>query len=179
MSTANPGIRVPPPSSNAWFNALAQGVVLLAAVVLLLSAALKLGDLDTFAATLDSHGRITMSGAESSTMPRGLAIAVVTVEVAVGVLSLLPGVALRRTRGTQALGALPLICLWLALGAYALWMHLDPPPAPTSCGCGVLAGDGPADWRLIALRNFAVAGVLGLAWVVIDRAHPKPATFAS
>ena len=158
---------------------VARATSLAIGLLFMVAGMIKLLEPDQFAAIVSSHERIERLALDELLDAKSITYGFSATEVALGLFAILAGLVFRRTRRLELMSVASLKAFWLGLGAYALWMHLDPPPAPTSCGCGVLAGDGPADWRLIALRNFAVAGVLGLAWVVIDRAHPKPATFAS
>ena len=93
-----------------------------------------------------------------------------------------PATALPPGRGRELRAAVLVGLAWLALGAYAVWMHAVPPPAPTGCGCGVFGWAGVADWDAIARRNLLVAGavlILSGAAAVATGARPqRPGTSA-
>lgn len=140
------------PASKTWaaFAAvLSDGLLLLAAVWLLLSGWSKAMDVEQFGDVLAAHGLVPhwLVGAS--------AIAVPYFEILVAAVSLW----IRMTRKSSCVPWLLCASGFFALGAYALALWWWPPAVPASCGClGVTA---PVEhWGPVAARNVGIAILL-------------------
>lgn len=128
-------------------------IVILASCVLLLFAAVnKLRAPSTFAETLSQQNALPASFVAPASW------AVPSIELILGLCGV-GGVLLQRGVAPAGLGV---ACLFAVFAAYALFLHIRPPPAPTSCGCGLPRGM-IADWPLISALNAAGTAVLGIA----------------
>ncbi|MCL4221173.1 MAG: hypothetical protein KJZ65_07370 [Phycisphaerales bacterium] len=134
---------------------LERGLVLIALAVSLISlyAGLeKWSDIEHFRATIVSHRLLSGAAAEAA------AVAMASVEVGVGVFGL--GLILMRGPGVTALVPVLDSALFAGFAAYAAGLVVQPPPEPTSCGCGMWSAP-MADWADTLTRNAITSAALG------------------
>lgn len=113
---------------------------------LVLSSIGKLVD-PSHATAIAEHGVVPLSLVPAFTMTISI------LELVIGV-SLIGSLAASPTSNGVTLFLCSVLLLVFAL--YALWLCFNPPPRPTSCGCGMWAND-PAVWPVIATRNGTLA----------------------
>lgn len=138
-----------------WMQGVASLIALAASAFLLCTAILKLGNLGAFRHTLESHALIPAQWTPIAawTFP------VLEFTIAVGVVWML------QSPSRLAPALLLLGGFFAFLAAYAMLLHLMPPPKPAKCGCGFSVGV-VRDWWVIAVRSGLCAFVLsGLALV--------------
>jgi methylamine utilization protein MauE len=125
----------------------------------------KCSDIGRFQAIIVSHG--LLEGATADTA----AVALAAAEVGIGVL----GLASIMMKGSMAVAPVLMIQagLFLVFAVYAAMLVAEPPPKPTSCGCGVLSG-ATADWPSILTRSSVVAAGLGAASLLALRVWTRP-----
>lgn len=90
-------------------------------------------------------------------------------EIAVGFLALV--LLLRDHR--RRLGAIVLASAFAALTVYVLLVWKDPPPLPTSCGCG-LSSTPVTDWLPLVIRNAALTAVPAVLAFVTHAGSTRP-----
>jgi len=129
--------------------------LVVAALWVIVSGAVKLADHSVFHDTLLSHAR--WSEAAVTALSWGVPV----VELATG-----GGVLLLLSSGRYESAAGVLGALFLTLALYAMWMHEYPPEHPVRCGCG-LSGAVVQSWLHIAARNGLIA--LGLTATALVR----------
>lgn len=120
----------------------------------------KWSDMPEFRRIVISHGLI---GEHWATVA-GTTLA--CVEVGVGVLSLM--LVLSGGRKWLAPVFIAQATLFLGFAVYAAVLTAQPPPKPTSCGCGALSAP-TADWRSILTRSTIAAACLGAGALVAAR----------
>ncbi len=133
----------------------------------------KWSDIGRFQATIETHRLLQGTVAETA------AIALATAEVGVGVL----GLVLLMLKGPSVTALVLLLesGLFLVFAVYAALLVAQPPPEPTSCGCGLLAG-ATANWSGILTRSTLIATGLGAVSLLALRANadafdaPDPST---
>lgn len=144
---------------------LARAVILVSALTLIVTAALKIQDPASFHDALKAHGVIPAFALDAAPY---LAIAL---ELLVGV-----GAVWSAMQGRWRTGALATASLFACFAVYAFALVIRPPAAPSSCGCGFSTGIVES-WTPIAVRNGVLFVVLvGAALVASNRATQKAET---
>jgi hypothetical protein len=151
------------------FGPVATGACLAGSVIVIFAAATKLIDLPGFAATLSEHLRIPPDAL------RNAAFIIASAEALTGAFILALTLTARR-----AAAALVIAAVFAGFAAYALLLAADPPPRPTSCGCGFrTAAIKPGQWSGLAVENAVIAGLFALFAAAAQRLSPSPSPAAS
>lgn len=161
---------MPPRKTNLrWTARLTAALIFAVAAWLLASALIKLDDPAAFQRVLAAQGRLP------DWSLWWVARAVPVGELVAAIIALLGLVHAR-----ASVGALTLASVFFALALYCTLLVWLPPPAPTSCGCG-LSRAPVTNWAPLALRNALLASALAVgAWVserrpsVLVTSAPRP-----
>ncbi len=148
---------------GGWARECAGVFFLGVAAWVLLSGVSKLQDLSMFERALRSHDVL------AAVWVRPAVIGVPSIELAVGVFAVFAALTPRVRWAAWSLGV-----LMLALTAYVGLVWLNPPPAGTTCGCGI--SNAPVEsWGLIVSRNAMLASLLIAIGLMVGRsAHTEP-----
>lgn len=143
-------VMTPSPNHPLWCRI----IVLAASILFLWTAYSKLRAPSEFAETLRQHHAIP------HTITETVAWCVPSVELAMGLIGI--AVALIG-RGVSQVG-IAYAVLFAGFTAYAILLHVRPPPSPAGCGCG-FSKSSTADWSLIAAYNGTGTAILAaVSW---------------
>lgn len=145
-----------------WRRIVQQGVCLggmAAALFLIVVGLAKAFDTEPMVKAVQAHGLVPSAWAGF------VAPTAITLEIVAGIAAL--GLIALMTRAR--LGLVVLAAMGAALTLYAGMVWAMPPDQPASCGCGLVADAGPANWAAITLRNAVASGLM----LVGSMAQPK------
>lgn len=156
-----PPVRDEPDTAARVLTGVLMFVAAAVSLLFLYAGIEKWSDIGRFEGTIVSHHLLEGRSAQTA------AVVLASAEAGVGVL----GMVLLMMRGAKATGLVLMLGsgLFLVFAVYAGLLVAQPPPEPTSCGCGILAADN-ADWSGILTRSTLIAAGLAVATLLALRA---------